>query len=250
MAGHSKWANIKHRKAGQDAKRGKIFTKLIRELTVAAKEGGADMGSNSRLRTAVEKALLHNMKRDTVDKAIARGSGKLEGQNFESIRYEGYAPSGIAVMIDCLSDNRLRTVAEVRHILSKNGGNLGTDGSVAYLFKKKGLFYISEVHNEDEILEIALENGADEVTVLDNKQIEVNCSTDMVWQLKQSLEKQNIEIISHEIANVADTLIDLNLEQTEKVLQLIDALEDLDDVQEVSSNLSINDDLIEQLNNN
>jgi YebC/PmpR family DNA-binding regulatory protein len=247
MAGHSKWANIKHRKAGQDAKRGKMFTKLIHELTVAAKEGGGDIDSNPRLRLALDKALSNNMKKDTIDKAIQRGSGQLEGQNFESVRYEGYGPNGIAIMIDCLTDNKQRTVAEVRHILSKNGGNLGTDGSVAYLFEKKGVFRLSNEHDEESILEIGLSNGAEEVETLEDGNIEITCTAEDFPQLNKAFEEQKITPLQNEISHIASLNVDLPLEGTQKTLNLIDALEDLDDVQQVYTNLNISDELMEQL---
>ena len=247
MAGHSKWANIKHRKAGQDAKRGKIFTKLIRELTVAAKEGGGDVDSNPRLRLAIDKALSNNMKRDTIDKAIARGSGQLEGQNYESIRYEGYGPNGIAIMIDCLTDNRQRTVSEVRHILSKNGGNLGTDGSVAYLFEKKGVINLSNEYDEERILEIGLSNGAEEVETLDDGSIEITCMAEDFNQLIEALNVENITPTQSEISHIANLNVDLSLEGTQKTLNLIELLEDLDDVQQVYTNLSISDEIMSQL---
>lgn len=248
MAGHSKWANIKHRKAGQDAKRGKIFTKLIRELTVAAKEAGGEVDSNPRLRLAMDKALSNNMKRDTIDKAIARGSGNVDGQNYESIRYEGYGPNGIAIMIDCLTDNRQRTVAEVRHILSKNGGNLGTDGSVSYLFEKKGVFQLANDYEEDQLLEIGLSHGAEEVEQLKDGTFEMTCEAENFEKLSEALNTHHVIPLHSEISYVAALNIDLSLEQTQKTLRLIDALEDLDDVQQVSSNLNIRDDLMAELN--
>lgn len=250
MAGHSKWANIKHRKAGQDAKRGKIFTKLIRELTVAAKEGGGDIESNPRLRLAMDKALSNNMKKETIDKAIARGSGQIEGQNYESIRYEGYGPNGVAIMIDCLTDNRQRTVADVRHILGKNGGNLGTDGSVAYLFEKKGIFHLSADYSEDQVLEIALTHGGEEVETLTDGNFEVTCMPENFSQLSKAFNAQKILPLQSEMSYIANVNVDLSCAETQKILNLIEALEDLDDVQQVSTNLNISEEILSELAKN
>ena len=237
MAGHSKWANIKHRKAAQDAKRGKIFTKLIRELTVAARQGGADADSNPRLRTALDKALSNNMKRDTIDKAVARGSGDLDGENYEEVRYEGYAANGVAVMVDCLTDNRQRTVSDVRHAFSKHGGNLGTDGSVAYLFNHIGMIVFENDNHEDQILEVALENGADDVV---NEEGVVTVITDHTNYLnvKKALHAVQLESSFSELTMAANMKAELSEEDAQKVMTLVDVLEDLDDVQSVYTNLN------------
>lgn len=250
MAGHSKWANIKHRKAGQDAKRAKIFTKLIRELTVAARESGADHSSNPRLRTALDKALANNMKRDTIDKAVERGAGQLESVNYETIRYEGYGPQGIAILVDCLTDNRQRTVADVRHTFSKNYGNLGIDGSVAYLFEQRGIVTISYTGEEDLLLELLLDYGTEEIETVTEDAKEIYCQPSDLAQLKQACEQSvehGIIIRQAEISHIATTKIELDLDNTKKNINLIDSLEDLDDVQQVLSNLTISDEIASQL---
>ena len=235
MAGHSKWANIKFRKAAQDAKRGKLFTKLIREITVSARVGGGDVASNPRLRTAVDKALAGNMTRDTIDRAIKRGTGELEGVSYEEIQYEGYAPSGVAVLVQCTTDNKNRTVSEVRHVFSKHGGNLGTDGSVAYLFKRLGLLYF-ENGDEDVIMDIAANAGADDVLTVDDGVVEVQTPVDLFHAVQQSLLEAGFEATEAELTFRAATETELDEEAAEKVLKLLDALDDLDDVQDVYSN--------------
>lgn len=245
MAGHSKWANIRHRKAAQDAKRGKIFTKLIRELVVAAKSGGGNPEDNPRLRAAVDKALGANMKRDTIDKAIARGAGDAEGDNYDEITYEGYAPGGVAVLVETLTDNRNRTVAEVRHCFSKRGGSLGTDGSVAYLFTRVGQLVVAS-SDEDAVLDEALEAGADDV-VLSGDVVEVTCDWTELSAVKSALTQAGFEVESAEVAMVASIEVDLDLDGAEKVLGLIDALEDLDDVQAVFTNANIPEEVLRQL---
>jgi YebC/PmpR family DNA-binding regulatory protein len=247
MAGHSKWANIKHRKAAQDAKRGKIFTKLIRELTVAARTGGADQDSNPRLRDAIAKALAANMKKDTVENAIKRGSGAADGENYEEVRYEGYGPAGVAVMVECLTDNRNRTVAEVRHAFSKSGGNLGTDGSVAYLFSKIGLLTYPAGSDEDAIMEAALEAGAEDIVTNDDGSIEVTTAAEAFNAVKEAMAAAGFAPEVAEVTMQPSTNVDLQLDDAEKVMRLVDMLEDLDDVQNVYNNADFSDEVMAQL---
>ncbi len=248
MAGHSKWANIKHRKGAQDAKRGKIFTKLIREISVAAKSGGGpDPTNNPSLRTAIDKALSANMKRDTIDNTIKKASGTLEGANYEEVVYEGYGPGGTAVMVNCLTDNRNRTVAEVRHAFSKAGGNLGTDGSVAYLFTKVGIISFSEEMDEDAIMEAALEAGADDIVSHEDGTIDVTTTPEDYLTVKEAMIAAGFEPIHAEITMKASTAAELDKQDAEKLLRLQDRLEDLDDVQDVFSNAEISDEIMEEL---
>jgi YebC/PmpR family DNA-binding regulatory protein len=247
MAGHSKWANIKHRKAAQDAKRGKIFTKLIRELTVATKMGGADTDSNPRLRDAISKALSANMTRDTVERAIKRGSGDVDDANYEEIRYEGYGPNGVALMVECLTDNRNRTVAEVRHAFTKAGGNLGTDGSVAYLFTKIGVLNYPNDSDEDAIVDAALEAGADDVVAHVDGSIEVTTQPDEFTSVKEAMIASGFEPEMAEITMKPATHVELELDDAEKVIRLVDTLEDLDDVQNVYNNADFTDEVMQQL---
>ncbi|MTI13762.1 YebC/PmpR family DNA-binding transcriptional regulator [Sansalvadorimonas verongulae] len=247
MAGHSKWANIKHRKAAQDAKRGKIFTKLIRELVVAAKIGGGNVEDNPRLRAAVDKALGANMTRDTINRAIARGAGGDDDSNMDEITYEGYGPGGVAVLVECLSDNRNRTVSEVRHAFSKHGGNLGTDGSVAYLFERKGQIFFEAGADEDEVMEAALDAGAEDVVSNDDGSIEVLTEWTEFMSVKDALEKAGLTPAGGEVTMIASTQAEMDKEGAEKILKLIDRLEDLDDVQEVYTNADIPADIMEQL---
>lgn len=242
MAGHSKWANIKHRKAAQDAKRGKIFTKLIREITTAARLGDADPANNPRLRAAVAAALTGNMTRDTINRAIARGAGGADGEQLETIVYEGYGPAGSAVMVECLTDNRNRTVAEVRHAFSKCGGNLGTDGSVAYLFSKKGLLTFVGA-DEDALMDAALEAGADDVVTEEDGSIEVYTSPNDFGTVLDGLEAAGFKPQSAEVTMIPSTEAELDAETAPKLMRLIDMLEDLDDVQEVYHNGSISDEI-------
>ncbi len=239
MAGHSKWANIKHRKAAQDAKRGKIFTKWIREITVAARTGGGEVDSNPRLRSAIDKALGSNMTRDTIDRAIARGTGDLDGQVIEEVVYEGYAPNGVAVLVECATDNKNRTVAEVRHAFSKAGGNLGTDGSVAYLFTKQGSIVFSDV-DEDEIMEAALEAGAEDIEV-EGGMAEVITAYGDYFSVLEGLKTAGYEPEMDEIVQRASLEVELDEEAAEKITRLIDVLEELDDVQNVFTNASFPD---------
>lgn len=248
MAGHSKWANIKHRKAAQDAKRGKIFTKLIRELVVAAKAGGPNPDDNPRLRTAVDKALGANMKRDTVDKAIARGAGAGEGENYDEITYEGYAPGGVAILVECMTDNRNRTVGEVRHAFSKRGGNLGTDGSVAYLFNRIGQIGYGPGIDEDVLMEVALDAGAEDIIAHEDGSMEVTTAFEDYLAVKDALVDAGLEPSYAEITMVAETNVPMDRESAEKLLAMIDGLEDLDDVQNVYSNAEIPNEVMEQLN--
>ena len=239
MAGHSKWANIKHRKAAQDAKRGKLFTKIIRELTVAAKQGGGEVNDNPRLRAAVDKALGANMTRETIDRAIARGAGDTEADNVEELVYEGYGPGGVAILVDVMTDNRNRTVAEIRHAFSKAGGNLGTDGSVAYLFSKKGQISFAPGLDEEQVLEAALEAGADDVINNDDGSIDVLTSFEDFGTVKDALDGAELQAENAEVTMLPETTTALDAKGAEKILRLIDALEDLDDVQGVYSNSEI-----------
>ena len=231
MAGHSKWANIKHKKAAQDAKRGKIFTKLIREIVVATRMGGADQDSNPRLRDAIHKALGANMKKDTVENAIKRGAGAQDGENYDEIRYEGYGPAGVAVMVDCLTDNRNRTVSEVRHAFTKSGGNLGTDGSVAYLFTKRGIISFGPGSDEEQIMEVALEAGAEDVVNNDDGSIDVWTNPEDFVTVSQAIEEKGLKPESAEVTMQASTDVTVEQDDAEKVVRLVDMLEDLDDVQ-------------------
>ncbi len=244
MAGHSKWANIKFRKGVQDAKRGKIFTKLIREISVAARTGGGDESANARLRDAVTKALKANMKRDTIDNAIKRGVGGLDGANMMEMCYEGYGPGGVAILVDCLSDNKNRTVSEVRHAFTKYNGNLGTDGSVSYLFTKQGEILLAPTTQDEMAMEIVIEAGADDVAI-DGGQIEVITPVEAYHTVLSALKNANIEIEHSHITMRAQTTIALDQETAESLEKLIDALEDLDDVQTVYSNAEFPQNLIE-----
>lgn len=247
MAGHSKWANIRFRKGAQDAKRGKLFTKFIREITVAAREGGADTDSNPRLRAAVDKALAGNMTKDTINRAIARGAGGQDGADMDAIRYEGYGPNGVAVMADCLTDNRNRTVAEVRHAFTKCGGNLGTDGSVAYLFSQQGVLRVAAGADEEAVMEAALGAGADDMDALDDGAFSIATSTESFAVVRDALQAMGCQLEQAEVTWVASTTVSLDKEQAEKLLKLQDMLEDLDDVQSVYVNADIDDTILEQI---
>lgn len=247
MAGHSKWANTRHRKAAQDAKRAKVFTKIIRELTVAAKAGG-NPEDNPKLRAVIDKALGANMKRDTIDKAIARGAGGADDSNYDEITYEGYGIGGVAIYVECLTDNRNRTVSEVRHAFTKRGGNLGTDGSVAYLFSRKGQLLFSSDIDEEALLEQCLELGAEDVMTLDDGSIEVTTAFEDYLTIKEALKEQAIVPQASELTMVPATKVDItDVEDAEKTLALIDMLEDLDDVQAVHSNAEFSDAVLEAL---
>ncbi|MFZ5511019.1 MAG: YebC/PmpR family DNA-binding transcriptional regulator [Pseudomonadota bacterium] len=239
MAGHSKWANIKHKKAAADAKRGKIFTRLIKEITVAAKLGGSDIDSNPRLRLAVDKAQDNNMPKDTIQRAIQRGSGELEGASYEEIRYEGYGIGGAAVLVDCLTDNKTRTVAEVRHAFAKHGGNLGSEGSVGFLFKHCGLFVFAPGTSEDRVMEAALEAGAEDVVTNEDGSVELVCAPHDFMGVKQALEKAGLKPEFAEVTMKPLNETVLNGEDAAKMQKLLDALESLDDVQEVYTTASL-----------
>ncbi|MXS85576.1 YebC/PmpR family DNA-binding transcriptional regulator [Nitrosomonas sp. HPC101] len=233
MAGHSKWANIKHKKAAQDARRGKIFTRLIKEITVAARLGGGDPSSNPRLRLAMDKAFGHNMPKDNVERAIKRGCGELGGVNYEEIRYEGYGVSGAAVMVDCMTDNRTRTVADVRHAFTKHGGNLGTDGSVAYLFTHCGQLLFAPGTSEAQLLEAALEAGAEDVISNDDGSLEVITGPDVFVAVKDGLEKSGFKAELAEVTWKPENEVLLQGDDATRMQKLLDALEDIDDVQDV-----------------
>jgi YebC/PmpR family DNA-binding regulatory protein len=247
MAGHSKWANIKHRKAAQDKTRGKTWTKLIREVTVAAREGGGDPGTNPRLRLAMDKAFGANMPKDTIDRAIKRAAGGMEGENYEEIRYEGYGPGGTAVMVDCMTDNRNRTAAEVRHAFSKHGGNLGTDGSVAYLFVKQGVISFESGVDEDAVVDAALEAGAEDVVTNDDGSIDVITTPEEFEAVRAALTTKGLTTDRAEVTFNATTASSPDQETAERLLKMIDVLEDLDDVQNVYTNAEIADEILEAL---
>jgi len=241
MAGHSKWANIQHRKKAVDAKRGKIFTRINRELTIAAREGGGDASANPRLRLAIDKANAANMPKDTIERTIKKATGELEGVTYEEIRYEGYAPGGVAVMVECMTDNRNRTVAEVRHAFNKYGGNLGTDGSVAYLFNKVGVLNFAPGTSEDKVMEVALEAGADDIESADDGSIEVLSSPEAFQDVLDAMTAAGLEAENAEVTMRATTEVELDVETGQKVLRFLDVLEDLDDTQDVYSNADIPD---------
>ena len=240
MAGHSKWANIKHRKARQDASRGKIWTKVIREITVAAK-GGPDPADNPRLRLALDKANAANMPKDTIKRAIQKGSGTGEMGSLEELIFEGYGPNGVAILVETMTDNRNRTVADVRHAFTKFGGNMGTDGSVAYLFNKLGVIHVDLSHEEDQIMEIALDAGADDFSIQDDY-YEIITSPGNLPKIVEAFKKKNIESLLAENTMRADTLVNLDQEASEKVLKIMNFMDDLDDVQEVHTNAEFPDD--------
>jgi len=247
MAGHSKWANIRFRKGAQDAKRGKLFTKLIREITVATKAGGPDPDNNPRLRSAVDKGLSNNMKRDTIETAIKKGDGSTDTDNFDEIRYEGYGPAGTAVIVDCLTDNKNRTVAEVRHAFNKSGGNLGTSGSVDYMFQKMGVINLSSELDEDSLMEAALEAGADDVLTHEDGAFEVLTQPDDFMSIRDALVEAGFPHEHAEVTLRADNLSPVNTKDAEKILRLLDVLEDLDDVQNVYSNADFPDEALQEV---
>jgi YebC/PmpR family DNA-binding regulatory protein len=246
MAGHSKWANIKHRKAAQDAKRGKIFTRLIKEITVAARLGGGDPEANPRLRQAMDKALANNMPKDNIDRAIKRGTGELEGVNYEEVTYEGYAPGGVAVMVECMTDNKNRTVSEIRSAFSKGGGNLGEDGSAAYIFHKTGMLIFDSSVDEDALMEAAMEAGAEDIANEDGQQVVYTDPQDFE-DVKNGLNEQGFEPEVAEVTMKPDTTIHVEGDQAEKVLKLLETLEDHDDVQNVYANYDIPDEVFERV---
>lgn len=247
MAGHSKWANIQHRKGKQDARRGKLFTKLIREITVAARMGGGDTDTNPRLRAAIDNALGNNMPKDTVERAVRRGTGEEGADQVEEIRYEGYAPGGVAVMVDCMTDNRNRTVAEVRHAFNKCGGNLGTDGSVAYLFTKTGVISYAAGIDEDRLMEVAMEAGADDIVSYSDASMDVLTNPDDFLDVKERLLSANMEPESAEITMRAAIDVSVDRDCAESIMKLFDMLDELDDVQKVYSNADIPDEVLAEL---
>ena len=247
MAGHSKWANIQHRKKAQDAKRGKIFTKLIREISIAARMGGSDVSNNPRLRLALDKALQANMPKDTLERAVKRGAGELEGVDYVEVRYEGYGPSGAAVMVDCLTDNHRRTVAEVRHVFSKYGGSLGTDGSVSYLFSRVGLIILPPGGDEDQVLELALDAGADDVVANDDGAFEITTDPTTYEAVLGVVREAGLEPVHAELTMNPSTTAVLDEDGAEKYLRMQDALEELDDVQDVYSNVEIPDEVMARM---
>ena len=247
MAGHSKWANIQHRKGAQDKKRGKLFTKLIREITVAAKMGGSDIDANPRLRLAVDKAKAQSMPKDNIERAIKRGAGEADGDDFFEIRYEGYGPGGTAVMVDCLTDNRNRTVAEVRYAFSKYGGNLGADGSVGYLFDKVGQLLFAPGNEEDAVMEAAIEAGAEDVLVDTDGYIEVLTAPDEFETVRDAMAAAGLEAESAQVTMRASTSAELGVKEAGSMVKLLETLEDLDDVQEVYSNADISEDVLAEL---
>jgi YebC/PmpR family DNA-binding regulatory protein len=247
MAGHSKWANIQHRKSAQDAKRGKLFTRLIREITVSARMGGSDINANPRLRAAVDKALTANMTKDTIERAIKRGAGALEGVHYEEIRYEGYGPGGVAVMVDCLTDNRNRTVAEVRHAFSKCGGSLGTSGSVAFQFTETGVLSYPAGCDEDRLMEVALEAGAEDVVTNEDGSLDVLTRPADFEKVRQAMREAGLEPEQAEVTLRANTSSPLGLEDARKMVKLLELLEDLDDTQNVYSNADISEEIMAQI---
>jgi len=247
MSGHSKWANIKHRKAAQDAKKGKIFTKLIREITVAARVGGDDLNSNPRLRTAVLKARENNMPMDNIERAIKKGTGALEGSTYEEVRYEGYGPGGVAIMVECMTDNKNRTTPEIRTIFSKNGGNLGETGCVAYLFDKKGVINIdANATTEDNVMEILLDYDIEDIKTEDNT-IVVYTAPEKFNDILEVIRSNNLPTLISEITYVPQTTVQLEGQKASQCLRLIEALEDHDDVQSVHANFDIPDDIINNM---
>jgi YebC/PmpR family DNA-binding regulatory protein len=247
MAGHSKWANIKHRKEAQDKKKGKAWSKLIREVTVAAREGGGDASTNPRLRLAMDKAFASNMPKDTVERAVARGAGGMDGEAYAEIRYEGYGPGGVAVMVECMTDNRNRTAAEVRHAFGKYGGNLGTDGSVSYLFTKQGALGFPPGTNEDSLMEAALEVGAEDVVGNDDGSWDVITAPEDLHRVRDALAAAGFKTDQAELIYNPSTYAELNQELAERLLKMVDVLEDLDDVQEVHTNADIAPEILEAL---
>ena len=247
MAGHSKWANIKHRKGRQDAKRGKIFSRLIRELTVASRLGGPVAEDNPRLRTALDKALSANMPKDTIERAIQRGSGSAEGDDLEETTFEGYGPGGVAIIVESMTDNNNRTVAEVRHAFSKAGGNLGTDGSVSYLFIKKGLIQLSNNTSLEQVLEVAIEAGAEDIEENSDQSITISTLPEDFDPVKKALIDKEIETLESEISLVPETSVSTDLETSIKIYKLLEALEDLDDTQKVHSNADFPEEVVENL---
>jgi len=247
MAGHSKWANIQHRKGAQDAKRGKLFTKLIREVTVTARTGGGDVAANPRLRLAIDKALAGNVTKDTIERAIKRATGNQDQDNFEEVRYEGYGPGGTAVMVDCMTDNRNRTVSEVRRVFSKCNGNLGTDGSVAYLFSKVGQISYPARVGEERVLEAALEAGAEDVITNEDGSLDVLTTPDTFTEVRDGLVTEGLKPELAEVTMRPSTSVSLDVDNARQIIRLIEMLEELDDVQQVYSNADISEEIMGQL---
>ena len=249
MAGHSKWHNIRNKKAKMDAIRGKIFTKVIKEITVAARLGGGDPEANPRLRMAIEKAKEVNMPSENIERAIKRGTGELEGVNYEEVRYEGYGPEGVAIIVEATTDNRNRTTAEIRHIFSKYGGNLGASGCVSFLFEEKGVINVEKSkYSEEEILEKALEAGAEDVITEDEEYYEIRTSVQDFYKVKENLEKMGVEIVKAELTKIPTTTVKItNEESATKLMKLLDALEDNDDVQKVYANFDIPEELLQKI---
>ena len=247
MAGHSKWANIQHRKGAQDKKRGKLFTKLIREITVAAKMGGSDLDANPRLRLAVDKAKAQSMPKDNIERAIKRGAGETDGADYQEIRYEGYGPGGTAVMVDCLTDNRNRTVAEVRHAFTKFGGNLGADGSVNYLFDQVGQLMIPAGVGEEKVMDAAIEAGAEDVVADTDGSVEVITAPSEFEQVRDAMIKAGIKPEEAQVTMRASTSAELNVKEASSMIKMLEVLEDLDDVQEVYSNADISEEVLKQI---
>jgi YebC/PmpR family DNA-binding regulatory protein len=239
MAGHSKWANIRHKKGKTDAKRGKLFTRLIREVTVAARLGGGDIASNPRLRAAVDTALSANMPKDTIERAAARGAGNLDADSYEELRYEGYGPHGVAIVVDCMTDNRNRTVADVRHAFTKFGGKLGTDGSVSYLFQKVGLISVEGEVEEEALMEVAIEAGAEDVSKNEDGSYEISTAWEEASLVNDVMVSAGYNLTTCEVTMQAATTVSLNQDSAESMLKFFDALEELDDVQKVYSNADI-----------
>ena len=248
MAGHSKWANIRHKKGKTDAKRGKLFTRLIREVTVAARLGGADAASNPRLRAAIDTALSANMPKDTIERAAARGAGNLDSDSYEELRYEGYGPNGVAIVVDCMTDNRNRTVADVRHAFTKHGGNLGTDGSVSYLFKKVGLINVEGNVEEETLMEVAIDAGAEDVVQNEDGSYEITTAWEEISSVNDVLVSAGYTLATSEVTMQAETTVSLAQEAAESMLKFLDALEEIDDVQKVYSNAEISADVLMSLN--
>lgn len=247
MAGHSKWANIKHRKAAQDAKRGKIFTKIIRELTVAARQGGGNPDDNPRLRAVIDKALTANMKKDTIERAVERGAGGGDDDNYEELTYEGYGPGGVAIFVEVMTDNKNRSVAEIRHAFNKMGGNLGTDGSVAYLFTKQGIISYGPEWEEDRLVEAVLNAGAEDLAGQYDGSWEIVTTPEQFLDVKESLVNAGLVPDNAEVTMVPSTRVELDRDGAETILKLIDMLEDLDDVQNVYHNADISGEIMESL---
>ena len=244
MAGHSKWANIQHRKNAQDKKRGKIFTKLIREITVAARMGGGDPNDNPRLRLAWDKALAANMPKDNIERAVKRGTGDGQADNYEEIRYEGYGPNGVAIMVDCMTDNKNRTVSEVRYTFNRNGGNLGADGSVAYLFDRKGVLTYGPENDDEDVLAPALDAGAEDLVEYEDGSFDALTSPDEYNTVKAAVEAAGFAPDAADVTMRPATTVDLQGEDAQSCLKLLDALEDLDDVQNVYSNAELDEETL------